>query len=76
MQFERDIITMRVFPELKKFAAQYSTSVSFADLRWGVNTGELDEFESARKVLSVCLDEIDASKPYLIALLGDRYGLG
>lgn len=74
MQFERDMIAIRVLPELNEFAARYGASVSFTDLRWGINTGELDEIESARKVLSVCLDEIDASKPYLLVLLGDRYG--
>jgi tetratricopeptide (TPR) repeat protein len=74
MQFERDMIASKVLPELREFAAQYGASISFTDLRWGVNTGELDEIESARKVLSVCLDEIDASKPYMLVLLGDRYG--
>ena len=74
MHEERDILHKRVIPELSEYAAQYGESVSLCDLRWGVNTEDLDSEEGSRKVLSVCLDEIDRCRPYMIVLLGERYG--
>ena len=74
MHEERDILHKRVIPELNEYAAQYGESVSLCDLRWGVNTEDLDSEEGSRKVLSVCLDEIDRCRPYMIVLLGERYG--
>ena len=74
MHFERDIIHEKVMPELNEYAARYGESVSFCDLRWGVNTGDLENEEGSKKVLSVCLDEIDRCRPYMIVILGERYG--
>ena len=59
---------------LKSEAIKYGESISFCDLRWGINTGDLDSEEGARKVLDVCLDEIDRCKPPMVVILGDRYG--
>lgn len=74
MHEERDILHQRVMPALNEYAARYGESVSFCDLRWGVNTEDLDSEEGSRKVLSVCLDEIDRCRPYMLVLLGERYG--
>ena len=74
MHEERDILHKRVIPELNEYAAQYGESVSLCDLRWGVNTEDLDSEEGSKKVLSVCLDGIDRCRPYMIVLLGERYG--
>lgn len=74
MQFERDHLHSRIVPLLDAQAAAYGESVSLVDLRWGVDTTDLDSAEGARKVLSVCIDEIDRCKPYMIIILGDRYG--
>jgi|GEM_PF-6171378 len=74
MQFERDALMTDVLPGLSQEAREHLDSLSFIDLRWGVDTSSLETEESARKVLSVCLDEIDKSKPYMIILLGERYG--
>lgn len=38
------------------------------------NTGEADEAARELQVLKVCLDEIDRSRPFIVALLGERYG--
>lgn len=44
------------------------------DLRTGIDpTGESEETRELQ-VLKVCLDEIERSRPYLIVILGDRYG--
>lgn len=74
MHYERDIIHDRVTPALNAVARQYGESVAFCDLRWGVNTGELESEDGARKVLSVCLEEIDRCRPYMLVILGNRYG--
>lgn len=74
-QQERDILHDQVLPALNRQARQYGESVSFCDLRWGVDTSrQTSEEESSAKVLSVCMNEIDRARPYMIVLLGERYG--
>lgn len=74
MHYERDAIHEQVLPILNQAGSKYGQSLSFCDLRWGVNTGELDSEEGARKVLSVCLEEIERCEPYMLVILGERYG--
>ena len=74
MQFERDELKNRVAPRIDSFLASYGENVHFGDLRWGVNTAKMSEEESAKKVLKVCLDEIDDCRPYMIVFIGERYG--
>jgi hypothetical protein len=45
------------------------------DLRIGIETAQAGIEEAPELlVLKVCLDEIKRSRPFLLALLGDRYG--
>lgn len=74
MNEERDLFHERICPSLNEIAREYGESVSFCDLRWGVDTTTLETEEGSRKVLSVCLDEIDRCRPYMVVLLGERYG--
>lgn len=74
MQFERDAIQEIALPKLNSIAHDYGQTLSFCDLRWGINTLDLDSEEGSKKVLDVCLDSIDRSSPPMIVLLGDRYG--
>lgn len=74
MHFERDIIHEKVHPALNVLAKKYGETLSFCDLRWGVNTENLDSDEGAKKVLIVCLDEIERCDPYMLIMLGERYG--
>ena len=75
MNAERDVIAERVVPELEELANEFGRLPQLIDLRWGVETGSLqDSHNKEEKVLSVCLDEIDRSRPFIIVLLGDRYG--
>lgn len=74
MQSERDMMHTDVIPYLNATAEKYLDQLHFIDLRWGVNTGDLDSDESSMKVLNVCLDEIDRSQPYMLIFIGDRYG--
>ena len=74
MHFERDAIRETTLPLLKAEAARFGDNVHFCDLRWGINTEDLDSEEGSRKVLDVCLDEIDRCRPPMVVILGDRYG--
>ncbi len=74
MQFERDMLQTYAIPVLDAALQEYGEKAYFGDLRWGVNTTDLDSDEGSKKVLSVCLDQIDDCKPYMIVLVGERYG--
>lgn len=74
MQFERDAIQTIVMPEIRIIAQKYGEDLDVCDLRWGVNTGDLDSEAGSQKVLSVCLDEIDKCRPFMLVILGERYG--
>ena len=74
MQFERDLLQTYAIPVLDDGLRRYGEKAYFGDLRWGVNTTDLDSDAGSRKVLQVCLDQIDNCKPYMIVLIGERYG--
>ncbi len=74
MHFERDVLMNKLLPRLNEELFPHGESVDFIDLRWGIDTTELEDEESNKKILGVCLDEIDEAKPYIIVLIGDRYG--
>ncbi len=74
MHTERDLIHNQVFPALSQEAFAHADTVDYCDLRWGVDTTGQNGDEANRKVLSVCLREIDRCCPYMLVLLGDRYG--
>ena len=74
MHAERDCIRKYVIPRLKEALDQHKVNIQVTDLRWGVDTSTVDEKERESKVLHVCVDAIQKTKPYFIALLGERYG--
>lgn len=75
MQAERDVVRKIVVPRLNEKLQPYKTSVLVTDLRWGIDTtGNEDESEREAKVLHVCVNAIKNTRPYFIALIGDRYG--
>ncbi len=75
MQAERDHLHKYVFPELEERLKARFHHLEPIDLRWGVDTAsEADEEAKQRLMLKVCLAEIKRSRPFLIALIGDRYG--
>ena len=74
MQFERDALHNLAAPKIDDSLSKYGEKIYFGDLRWGVNTTALDSEEGSKRVLQVCLDEIDDCKPYMIVLIGERYG--
>lgn len=74
MQAERDLIHLRILPELSEFAREYGETIHLSDMRWGISTEDLDMESGAKKVLQSCLFEIKNCKPYMVVLIGNRYG--
>lgn len=68
MQFERDHLIKNSFPELRERCRERLVDFVEVDLRWGITRKEEPH------VLPICLDEIEACRPYFIGILGDRYG--
>ena len=67
---ERDLLTTRVFPELRRRCRDRFVEVIGVDLRWGIT----EEDSQNGRTIAICLREIDRSRPYFIGLLGQRYG--
>lgn len=74
MDAERDAIKFNVIPRLNDFYRERCIQFQVVDLRVGVNTADIPEELRENKVLDVCLENIDDSRPFFIGLLGERYG--
>lgn len=75
MEMERDYLNKIILPKLEEEFIKQRVSFQIIDLRWGVRTSELSNAEAREAaVLKVCLNEINRSRPFLITLLGNRYG--
>src|SRR5262245_10677549 len=70
MERERETLRREVFPLVRRACEERGASFFEIDLRWGVTC---EEAESGR-VLSICLDEIDRCRPFVLGLIGGRYG--
>ncbi len=75
MHAERDWLRYHVFDRLEEELSKRRHHLEPIDLRIGVDPTHADT-EEAREllVLKVCLNEIERSRPFLLVLLGDRYG--
>lgn len=73
---ERDALVGPVRAVLDERLAPYGCRVEVVDLRWGVAAGDdgLTDEERQRRVLDVCLGEINRSRPLFLGLVGLRYG--
>lgn len=71
MHAERDYLVKRVFPELRVWCADRKMKLMDIDLRWGVS--EADAVENKR-VVEVCLKNIDKCRPFFLCFLGQRRG--
>ena len=74
MHEERDALQLRILPAIRKFTENLGLYFDFCDLRWGINTENAENSENTRKILRTCFSEIRNCKPYMIVLLGERYG--
>ena len=71
---ERDLLAYKILPKLKRLTDNYGQEIAFTDLRWGINSTDYSEAMMMNKVLSTCIKEINKCCPYMIILLGDKYG--
>lgn len=67
---ERDRLARFTFPRLRRICEERAVVFTDVDLRWGITDEQVAEGE----VLPICLAEIDASRPFFIGMLGQRYG--
>src|ERR1035441_5951802 len=75
MHAERDELNRVVFPALEERLKGRRCRLEPIDLRVGVETDSTKtEQERELRILKVCLAEIERSRPFLLVLLGDRYG--
>jgi tetratricopeptide (TPR) repeat protein len=75
MQAERDHLRNHVFPELEERLRARRQHLEWVDLRLGVATAGIEDAEKRElHVLKVCLAEVRRCRPFLIVLLGERYG--
>ena len=75
MHAERDQLNRVVFPALEERLKGRRCRLEPIDLRVGVETDSTKtERERELQILKVCLAEIERSRPFLLVLLGDRYG--
>ena len=74
MDEERDIIKFQVVNRLNSHFSARKISFQVIDLRSGINTELFGKEERERRILDVCFNSIDTSRPFFIGLLGERYG--
>jgi hypothetical protein len=70
MQDERRILQEEVFPIVRRLLVERGVTFIGIDLRWGVTREEVENGD----VLGICLREIDRCRPWILGLLGTRYG--
>lgn len=71
MHAERDYLVKRVFPKLRIWCNERHLKLVDIDLRWGVRE---EDASQNKRVVEVCLKNIDRSRPFFLCLLGQRRG--
>lgn len=71
MHAERDYLVKQVFPRLGEWCDRRKLHMVDIDLRWGAT--EADATQN-KNVVIVCLNRIDACRPFFVCFLGQRYG--
>ncbi len=66
----RDHLVKVVFPALRERLEKHRVYLIDIDLRWGVTKEQADNDQ----VLELCLQQIEACRPFFIGILGERYG--
>lgn len=74
MDQERDVIKQNVIPQLNNYYRHRHVQFQAIDLRVGINTQNLVEDQRESYVLDICMEKIEQSRPFFVALLGERYG--
>lgn len=70
MEEERNLLMTHAWPQLRSFCRERNVEFVEVDLRWGISEEESTQYNT----LKICLDEINACRPFFIGLVGERYG--
>ena len=70
MQEERNYLVKKTLPALYAECKKRNVDISVVDLRWGIT----EEESKTGKVIEICLDEIERTRPFFIGIVGGRYG--
>ena len=70
LQHERDYLVKYTFPAIRQIAEKRNVEFSVVDLRWGVTEEEAHQ----GKVIEICLNEVEETRPFFIGIIGSRYG--
>lgn len=70
MQSERNYLVKHVFPDIERECRRRNVAFTALDLRWGIT----EEESQSGRVVEICLDEIERTRPFFIGLVGGRYG--
>ena len=71
MHAERDYLVKRVFPELAEWCEKRRLHLVDIDLRWGITQ---EDSEKNKRVVEVCLSNIDKCRPFFLCFMGQRRG--
>ena len=56
-------------------AGKRGINVDICDLRWGIYIDRnWDEEKLTKEIMNVCFGELEDCEPYLITIIGNRYG--
>jgi WD40 repeat protein len=71
MHAERDYLVKQVFPRLQEWCERRKLRLVDIDLRWGVTEADASQ---NKRVVQVCLERIDACRPFFLCFIGQRRG--
>ena len=75
MHDERDAIHKRVYPEIRQYGLEKGVSVDICGLRWGIDRDlNQSKDDSITEIMKVCFTEIEDCKPFIVAIIGNKYG--
>lgn len=67
---ERRHLVDVIFPQLRHYFKKRQIDIAEIDLSWGIK----EQDSKNGKTISLCLQEIDKSRPFFIGIIGSRYG--
>lgn len=70
MDQERNYLIKKIFPDIQRECRRRNIVFTPLDLRWGIT----EEESKSGRVVEICMEEIERTKPFFIGLIGGRYG--
>jgi hypothetical protein len=70
LEAERESLRRNVWPIVSMTCEERGFGFFETDLRWGVTSAEAE----SGLILSICLEQIDRCRPFILGIIGNRYG--